>query len=132
VKIGDICACNQELVGGGKARISLIKLGPLKCLMPTGMEHGGECSHGRSIEVVSNMICDPCLILDVEMELLQVCRPLLMAVVLQLPLCLYELQRLVINVDDCIISQNIMFPLATSLHNGIHFLVIGEVFPNDT
>jgi hypothetical protein len=79
--------------------------------MSTGMEHSGECSHGRSTEVVSDTICAPCLILDVDMELLQVGGPLLMVVVLQLPLCLYELQRLVINVDDCLLSHNVMFPL---------------------
>jgi hypothetical protein len=52
-----------------------------------------------------------------------------MAIVLQFPLCLYELQRLVINVDDRLLSQNVMFPLTTCLYNGIHFLVIGGVFP---
>jgi hypothetical protein len=67
VKIGDIRACTQELIGGGEFRISLIKLGPLRCLMPTGMEHDDECRHERSIEVVSDMICAPCLILYVEM-----------------------------------------------------------------
>jgi hypothetical protein len=51
-----------------------------------------------------------------------------MAVVLQLSLCLYELQRLVIHVDDHLLSQNVMFPLTTCLYNGIHFIVIGGVF----
>jgi hypothetical protein len=51
-----------------------------------------------------------------------------MVVILQLPLCLYELQRLVISVDDCLLSQNVMFPLTTGLHNGIHLFVIGGVF----
>jgi hypothetical protein len=96
--------------------------------MSTGMEHSGECSHGRSTQAVSDTICAPCLILDVDMELLRVGGPLLMAIVLQLPLCLYELQRLVINVDDRILSQNVMFPLMIGLYNGIHFLVIGGVF----
>jgi hypothetical protein len=45
----------------------------------------------------------PCIILDVEMELLQVCGPLLMAVILQFSLCLHELQRLMISVDDCLL-----------------------------
>jgi hypothetical protein len=85
-------------------RILLIKLGPVRCLMPIGMEHGGECSHGRSTKEVNDTICAPCLILDVEMELLQVCGPFFMAVILQLPLFLYELQMLVISVDDCLIS----------------------------
>jgi hypothetical protein len=52
-----------------------------------------------------------------------------MVVILQLPLCLYELQRLVISVDDCLLAQNVMFPLTIGLHNGIHFFVIGGVFP---
>jgi hypothetical protein len=70
VKIGDIRTCTQEMIGGGKVHILLIKLGPLRCLMSTGMEHGGECIHGRSTEAVNEMICAPCPILDVEMELL--------------------------------------------------------------
>jgi hypothetical protein len=123
--------CTQELIGGGKVRILLIKLGPLRCLMPIGLEHDGECSHGRSMKAVNEMICAPCLIFDVEMELLQECGPLLMVVIQQLSFFLYELQRLVINVDDCLLSENVMFPLMTGLHNGIDFLVIGGVFPDD-
>jgi hypothetical protein len=46
------------------------KVGPLRFLMSTGMEHSGEGNHGRSTEVVNDMICAPYLILDVEMELL--------------------------------------------------------------
>jgi len=64
------------------------------------------------------------------MELLQVGGPFLMVVVLQFPQCLYELQRLVISVYDCLFSQNVMFPLKIGLYNGIHFLVIGGVFPD--
>ena len=92
MKISDICACTQELIGGGEVKILLIKLGPLRCLMPIGMEHGGECNHGRSAKAVSDMICAPCIILDVDMELLQVCGPLLMAIILQFFLCMHELQ----------------------------------------
>ena len=51
-----------------------------------------------------------------------------MEVVLQFPLCLYEIQRLVINVYDHLFPQNVMFPLTSRLYNGIHFLVIGGVF----
>jgi hypothetical protein len=54
-----------------------------------------------------------------------------MEVILQLPLCLYELHRIVISVDDCLISQNVMFPLMTDLHNGIHLFVIGGVIPDN-
>jgi hypothetical protein len=38
--------------------------------MPIGMDHGGEGSHQRSIEEVSDTISAPYFILDVEMELL--------------------------------------------------------------
>jgi hypothetical protein len=58
------------MIGGGEVRISLIKLGPLRCLMPIGMEKNDECNNGRSTKVVNDTICAPCLILDVEMELL--------------------------------------------------------------
>jgi hypothetical protein len=53
-----------------------------------------------------------------------------MEVVIQFSLCLYELQRLVINVYDHLFSENVMFPLTTGLYNGIPFLFIGGVFPN--
>jgi hypothetical protein len=128
MKICDYQYCTHELIGSGEFSVTLIRLGPLICLIPMGMEHGGECSNDRSNGTVSNMICGPYLILYVDMELLQVCRPLLMEVVLQFPLCLYEMKRLLISVDDCLLSQKVMFPLATILHNGLHFLVIGGVF----
>jgi hypothetical protein len=50
--------------------------------MSTGMENSGECSYMRLTEAVNDTIGDTCLILDVEMELLQVGGPLLMAVIL--------------------------------------------------
>jgi hypothetical protein len=100
MKINDSGACTQELICGGEVWILLIKLGPLRCFMSRGLEHSCECSHRRPTEVANDTIGDTCLILDVEMELLQVGGPLLMAIVLQFPLCLYELQRLVINVYD--------------------------------
>ena len=62
------------------------------------------------------------------MELLQVGGPFLMVVVLQFLLCLYERRRLMISVDDRLLSQNVMFPLTIGLYNGIHFLVRGGVF----
>jgi hypothetical protein len=67
VKISDIILCTQELIGGGE--VTLIMLGPLKCFMPIRMEYCGEWSNGRDIEAVNGMICAPCFILDVEMEL---------------------------------------------------------------
>jgi hypothetical protein len=91
VNIDDSRVYTQELIGGGEVRISLIKLRPLRCLMSTGMEYSGERNYWRSTEAVNDMICAPCLILDVEMELLQVGGPFLMEVILQLLMCLYEL-----------------------------------------
>jgi hypothetical protein len=58
------------MIGGDEVRISLIKLVPLRCLMPIGMEHGGECNNVRLTEAINNTIFSPYLILDVEMELL--------------------------------------------------------------
>jgi hypothetical protein len=68
--------------------------------MSIRMEHSGESSHMRPTKASSDTIGDTCLILDVDMELLQVGGPLMMAVVLQFPLCLYELQRLLISLYD--------------------------------
>jgi hypothetical protein len=130
VKIGENLTCTQEMIGGGEVCIFLIKLGPLRCLMSTGMEHNGDCNHGRSTEAFNDLIFAPYLILDVDMELLQVGGPLLIAVFLQLPPCLYELQRLFISVIDRLLSQNVIFPLTKCLYNGIHFLFIGGVFPD--
>jgi hypothetical protein len=82
----------------------------------------------RLTEAVNDTTGDTYRILDVDMELLQVGGPLLMVVILQFPLCLYELQRLVISVYDHLFPHNVMFPLMTGLYNGIHFLVIGGYF----
>ena len=77
------------------------------------------------------MIGASCFILDVEVELLQVCGPLLMAVILQFSLCLHELQWLMISVDDCLPPKNLMSPLVASLHNGVNFFVIGRVLTDN-
>jgi hypothetical protein len=50
-----------------------------------------------------------------------------MVIVLQLSLCLYELQGSVVCVDDCFLSQNVMLPLLASLHNGIHLFIISGI-----
>jgi hypothetical protein len=70
VKIGGSRTCTQEMIGGVEVCILLINLGPLRCLMSIGMEYSAECSYERSTEVLSDMICVPCLILDVYIELL--------------------------------------------------------------
>jgi hypothetical protein len=69
--------------------------------------------------------------LDVEVEWLQVCGPLLLAIILQFSLCLHELQWLMNSVDDCLLPKNVMSPLATSLHNGVHFFVISRALTDN-
>ena len=32
-----------------------------------------------------------------------------------------------ISVDDCLLPQNIMLPLSTSFHEGVHLIIIGGV-----
>jgi hypothetical protein len=68
-----------------------------------------------------------CFILDVEVELLQVCGPLLMEIILQFSLCMHELQCLMISVDECHLPKNVMSPVEVGLHNGVHFFVISTV-----
>ena len=58
---------------------------------------------------------------------MQVCGPLMMAVILQFALFLHELQWLMISVDDCLLPKNVMSPLAVGFHNGVHFFVISRV-----
>jgi hypothetical protein len=91
MEIIENCVCTQHLVGGGEVRVYLIELGPSKCLMCTRVYHHGECYDWRSAEEISDSIGASCFILDVEVEMLQVCGPLLMAVILQFHLCLHEL-----------------------------------------
>ena len=69
-------------------------------------------------------------ILDVEVEFMQVCGPLLMTDILKFSLCLHELQWLMISVDDCLLPKNVMSPLAACLHNGVHFFVLSRVLTN--
>jgi hypothetical protein len=54
-----------------------------------------------------------------------------MVVILQFTLCLYKLQRIMISVDDCLLSENIMLPLVEELHNGVHFFVLSRVITYD-
>ena len=53
-----------------------------------------------------------------------------MAIILQLPLCLYKLKRSLIGVDDCLLLENIVLTLSASLYDGIHLFIIGRVIPN--
>jgi hypothetical protein len=75
-----------------------------------------------SVEAISYAVGASYFILDVEVELLQVCGPLLMAIILQFSLCLHELQWLMISVDDCLPPKNVMSPLASRLAQWSTFL----------
>jgi hypothetical protein len=66
-------------------------------------------------------------ILDVEVELLQICAPLLRVVILQFSLCLHEPQWLMINVDDSLLPEDAMPPLVVGLHNGVHLFFVSWV-----
>jgi hypothetical protein len=73
------------------------------------------------------VVCAPCLILDVDMELLQVCGPLLMVVIMQFSLYLHELQSLMISLDDSLLPKNVMSPLEAGLYNGVHLFFVSGV-----
>jgi hypothetical protein len=91
MEISDNCICTQHLVGGGKVWVCLIELGPSRGLTIARFYHRGECYNWQSIEKISDAIIVSCFILDVEVELLQVCGPLLMAIIMKFALCLHEL-----------------------------------------
>jgi len=76
------------------------------------------------------MIGATLFVFNVQVELLQICRPLMMAMIPQIPLCLYKLKRSVIVVDECLLTQNVMLPLSESLHDGMNLFIIGGVLMN--
>jgi hypothetical protein len=68
--------------------------------MATRIEHCGECRDWRAAKEINDSVGTSYFILDVEVELLQICVPLLMEVILQFSLCLHELQWIMISLDD--------------------------------
>jgi hypothetical protein len=60
--------------------------------MAARVYHHGEFHDWRLAEAINDLVGTSCFILDVEVELLQLCGPLLMVVILQFSLCLHELQ----------------------------------------
>lgn len=93
--------------------------------MPARFENFTQCHNRGSNEAVCDII-----VLYVQMEFLQVFGPLMMAIILQLPLCLHKLKRSVICVDDYLLPQNIMITFSACLHNRVHILIIGGVHTN--
>lgn len=51
-----------------------------------------------------------------------------MAIMLQLPLCMYELQGSMAHVDDHFLPHNVILPLTACRHNGMHFFVVSGHF----
>jgi hypothetical protein len=91
MEITDNCICTQHFVGGGEVRVCFIELGPSRGLMVAGVSNHGECRDWRSTEAINDVIGAFYFILDVEAELLQVCGPLLMVIIIQFSLCLHDL-----------------------------------------
>jgi hypothetical protein len=91
MEISDSCVYAQHLVGFGEVGICLIEVGPFGGLMAARIEHCGECRNWRSAEEINDSVGPSYFILDVELELLQICGPLLMGIILQFTLCLHEL-----------------------------------------
>ena len=50
-----------------------------------------------------------------------------MAIIQQFSLCLHEMQRLMISVDDFLLPENVMPPLVVELYNGVHFFIVSWV-----
>ena len=130
VKIGNLLTLQVCIVCVAKFWITCVEKRPIRSLVPTRVEHSGYRHDGWLAEAICNIIGASFLVLNVQMKQLQVCGPPLMAIILQLPLCLYELQGLVVCVDDRFFSQNVMLPLPTRLHNGIHFFVLSGILPD--
>jgi hypothetical protein len=76
------------------------------------------------------MVGAPCIIIDVEIELMKICGPFMMAVIMKFSLCLHELQRLMISVDICLLPKNVIPRLVAYLYNGIHLFFISGVLTN--
>jgi len=93
----------------------------------TRVENSSQCCNWGPVELVCNMIGAAPFVFNVQVELSQICRPLLIAIILQLPLCLYKLKRSMVSVDDRLLPHNVMFPFSASLNDGIHLFIIGGV-----
>ena len=64
---------------------------PPQSLMPTGVEHSDQRHNWWSAKAINDIIGAALILLNVQMELLHISGPFMMTIVLQLPLCLYEL-----------------------------------------
>jgi hypothetical protein len=53
-----------------------------------------------------------------------------MVVILKFSLCLHELQRIMINLDDCLLPENVMPTLEEDLYNGVPFFIVSGELTN--
>jgi len=131
MEISDSCVFSQHLVDVGEVRIYLIEMGPSRGFMATRFENYGECHDWRLADEITDSVGTACFILDVEVEMLKVCGAPLMEVIMQFSLCLHELQQLLISVDDYILPNNVIPPLAVGLHNGVHLFAVHRVLTDN-
>jgi hypothetical protein len=54
-----------------------------------------------------------------------------MAVILQFSLCLHEMWQLMISVYGYLLPKNVILPLATCFHNGVHLFFVSRVLLED-
>ena len=85
MKIWNSVTLQEHLVCVVELWITLIEKRPIRTLVPTIVEHGGYRHDRWSAKEVCNIIGASLLVLDVQMKLLQICGPLIMVIVLQLP-----------------------------------------------
>ena len=100
VEIRNFFTIYQHLVCEGEIWIIFVQLRPSKGLMATRVENNSQCCNWGLTKAVCNMIGAALFVFNFQVELLQICRPLLMVIILQLPLCLYKLNRQVIYVHN--------------------------------
>ena len=82
MKIWDFLAFQVHLVCVSKLWIIPVKIYPLRSLVPTIVKHSSQYHDIWPFEVVCNIAGVAFLVINVQMELLQVCGPFLMAIVL--------------------------------------------------
>jgi len=96
-----------------------------------GVYHCGEFCKWWVVEEINEVVGASCIILYVEVELLQVFGPILIEVIIQFSLSLHELQRLMIDVDDCLLPNNVMPQLKVGFHNEVHLFFLIRVLTNN-
>ena len=127
LEIYNLLAIHYHLVSGVKLWIIFVQLWPFKGIMAIRVGNNSQCYNWELTEAICNMIGVSLFVFIVQVEFLSICRPLMMVIILQLPLCLYKLKRLVICVDDHLLPKNVMLPLSTSLHDRIHHTKVAQV-----